>query len=63
MQTVDYIIQRKMKWRDFPSGPVAKFPCCPCKGPSSISGQQARSHMLQLRLVQPNKKNFKGLKF
>ena len=36
-------------FRDFPGGPVAKTPSSQCKGPSSIPGQEARSHRLQLR--------------
>ena len=35
--------------RDFPGGPVAKTLSSQCRGPGSIPGQGARSHMLQLR--------------
>jgi len=35
---------------DFPGGPVAKTPHSQCRGPGSIPGQEARSHLLKLRL-------------
>ena len=46
---------RKLTYRDFPGGPVAKAPCSQCRVPGSIPHQGIGSHMLQLRPVQPNK--------
>src|SRR5574337_769313 len=38
------------KWQgDFPGGLVAKTPNSLCRGPSSISGQGTRFHLLQLK--------------
>ena len=33
---------------NFPGGPVAKTRCSQCRGPVSIPGQGARSHMAKL---------------
>ena len=41
---------------EFPGGPVAKTPCCQCRGLGSIPGQGTRSHMLQLRVPVPKLK-------
>ena len=43
-------------FRDFPDGPVAKTPHSQCRGPGSIPGQGARSHMLQVRVCLPQLK-------
>ena len=44
-----YVAALNLLMGDFPGGPAAKTPCSQCKGLRFKPGQEAGSHVLQLR--------------
>ena len=52
-----FLTESERKFRDFPGGPVTKTLHSQCRGPGSIPGPETRSHMPQLRVCVPQRKD------